>query len=217
MLDTRTYTRAELVEIFKTNRLDSIKDKLTRNGYEYVSSGRAERVTLTVTKKPSPFRDYCIKELGFAPQTHFHKLQPFLYRFAFGEDFRQLPMTEMARQMKDEISICDDTINSYIQQLIANDIVYRDESNFNYYVISTDRNGNKTTKRIDKETYSKANAIYWEEKAKGNKQAYLVASASIGGKPYKNGVILENAFGKKKFDELKKILKEEKENNGKSI
>lgn len=214
MLDTRTYTRAELVEIFKTNRLDSIKEKLTRNGYEYVSSGRAERVTLTVTKKPSPFRDYCIKELGFAPQTHFHKLQPFLYRFAFGEDFRQLPMTEMARQMKDEISICDDTINAYIQKLIENDIIYRDESNFNYYVIKTDRNGNKSTKRIDKETYNKACAIYREEKAKGNKNAFQVAGASVGGKLFKNGVILENAFGKKKFDELKKILEKEKENNG---
>lgn len=212
MLDTRTYTRAELVEIFKTKRLDSIKEKLTRNGYEYVLSGRAERVTLTVTKKPSPFRDYCIKELGFAPQTHFHKLQPFLYRFAFGEDFRQLPMTEMARQMKDEISICDDTIKSYIQQLIANDIVYRDEYNFNYYVISTDRNGNKTTKRIDKETYNKAWAIYRDEKAKGNKEAYKIACASVGGNLHKNGVMLENVFGKQKFDELKKILKEEKEN-----
>lgn len=212
MLELKTYTRAELVEIFKTERLDSIKDKLKRHGYEYVLSGRAERVTLTVTKKPSPFRDYCIKELGFAPQTHFHKLQPFLYRFAFGEDFRQLPMTEMARQMKDEISICDDTINSYIQQLIANDIVYRDESNFNYYVISTDRNGNKTTKRIDKETYNKAWAIYRDEKAKGNKEAYKIACASVGGNLHKNGVMLENAFGKQKFDELKKILKEEKEN-----
>ena len=212
MLELRTYTRAELVEIFKTKRLDSIKEKLTRNGYEYVLSGRAERVTLTVTKKPSPFRDYCIKELGFAPQTHFHKLQAFLYRFAFGEDFRQLPMTEMARQMKDEISICDDTINAYIKQLIANDIVYRDEYNFNYFVISTDRNNNKSTKRIDKETYNKAWEIYREEKAKGNKKAYEKACASVGGNLHKNGVMLENAFGKKKFDELKKILKEEKEN-----
>ena len=212
MLELKTYTRAELVEIFKTKRLDSIKEKLTRNGYEYVLSGRAERVTLTVTKKPSPFRDYCIKELGFAPQTHFHKLQAFLYRFAFGEDFRQLPMTEMARQMKDEISICDDTINAYIKQLIANDIVYRDEYNFNYFVISTDRNNNKSTKRIDKETYNKAWEIYREEKAKGNKEAYKIACASVGGNLHKNGVMLENAFGKKKFDELKKILKEEKEN-----
>ena len=33
MLDLRKYTRQELIDIFKTKRLDSIKAKLQRKGY----------------------------------------------------------------------------------------------------------------------------------------------------------------------------------------
>ena len=73
MLDIRTYTREELITIFKTNRLDSIKAKLKRQGYEFETSGRAETATVTITKQPLRFRRFCIDELGFAPQTDFKK------------------------------------------------------------------------------------------------------------------------------------------------
>lgn len=92
MLDLRQYTRQELIDLFKTQRLDSIKAKLQRNGYKYTTQGRGKEFTLTITELPLRFRNFCIDELHFAPQTDFVKLKNFLYRFMFDEDFRHMPI-----------------------------------------------------------------------------------------------------------------------------
>ena len=91
MLDLRQYTRQELIDLFKTKRLDSIKDKIKRYGYKYTTDGRGDSFTLTITELPPRFRNFCIDELHFAPQTDFLKLKKFLYRFMFDEDFRHMP------------------------------------------------------------------------------------------------------------------------------
>ena len=87
MLDLQRYTRQELIDIFKTQRLDSIKDKLKRKGYKFTTDGRGDSFTLTITELPLRFRNFCTDELNFALQTDFVKLKRFLYRFIFDEDF----------------------------------------------------------------------------------------------------------------------------------
>ena len=81
MLNMRTYTREELKEIFHTDRIDSIKSKLNRQGYTYEASGRGQELILTITGLPPRFKTFCIEQLGFAPQTDFERLKVFLYRF----------------------------------------------------------------------------------------------------------------------------------------
>ena len=97
MLDMRTYTREELKEIFHTDRIDSIKSKLNRQGYTYEASGRGQELTLKITGLPPRFKTFCIEQLGFAPQTDFERLKVFLYHFFFDDDYRQLPIVTMAR------------------------------------------------------------------------------------------------------------------------
>ena len=75
MLDLQRYTRQELIDIFKTQRLDSIKDKLKRKGYKFTTDGRGDSFTLTITELPLRFHNFCTDELNFAPQTDFVKLK----------------------------------------------------------------------------------------------------------------------------------------------
>ena len=82
MLDIKTYSRQELIDLFKTERIDSIKNKLQRQGYKFTTSGRGKELTLTITEQPLlPLRTFAIEELGFSPQTDFDRLEIFLYRF----------------------------------------------------------------------------------------------------------------------------------------
>ena len=40
MLELRDYSRAELIELYGTDRLDAIKAKVKRQGYTYENVGR---------------------------------------------------------------------------------------------------------------------------------------------------------------------------------
>ena len=42
MLELKQYTRQELISIYKTDRLDAIKKKVTREGYKYTNLGRGK-------------------------------------------------------------------------------------------------------------------------------------------------------------------------------
>ena len=77
MLEKRVYTRAELVDLFKTSRLDAIKKRIQRAGYIYSETGRGEGYTLEILDLPKgeEFKRYCIDVLGFDPRTYFARLK----------------------------------------------------------------------------------------------------------------------------------------------
>ena len=77
MLNIQSYNQKELIEIFGTDRMDSIRRKLDSEGYQYTVSGLGNTYKLTVTELPFRFRSFCIEKLGFAPQTDFEKLKVF--------------------------------------------------------------------------------------------------------------------------------------------
>ena len=52
MLEKRIYTRQELIEIYKTQRLDAIKNKVKREGYSYIDSGRGASYTMQIVEIP---------------------------------------------------------------------------------------------------------------------------------------------------------------------
>lgn len=209
MLDLKTYTRQELIELFKTDRLDSIKAKLKRQGYEFETSGRGAGVTLTITKLPLEFRNFCINELGFAPQTNFKKLKPFLYKFIFDENFRQLPVTAMERELEEEYRVCYQTIERWLGTLMGQDMIVRAKNEYNYFAHGRDYDGSLVTFPIDKQTYCDAWKAYWENREYGYNEAMNNLLAIAKGTPQKLEKIIENAFGGKKMDKLKEILQKE--------
>lgn len=157
MLERRTYTRQELIELFKTERLDSIKGKLNRQGYKYTTSGRGKTFTLTITEQPLRFRNFCIEELHFAPQTDFKRLKKFLYRFMFDDDFRKLPYVTMREYMVGTMEITNQTLSRWVKHLYDENIVADGE--MIYYAIDK-KNG--IYKRITKEEHGEAWKRYWE-------------------------------------------------------
>lgn len=206
MLNTRIYTRKELTDIFKTDRLDSIRAKLTRQGYEFITSGRADNATIEITKRPLRFRRYCIDELGFAPQTDFKKLKKFLYKYMFDEGFRQLPHNGMKDIMVRETIISNPTITKYVRKLYSNNMIGYGDSN--YYSINKELG---TYTLITEKQYKEAWKTYWEYRDGGYSLAFVEMCNHVNGYPFKNDKVIFNAFEMGKIAELEQILLEEYE------
>lgn len=210
MLDMRTYTRKELIDIFKTDRLDSIKAKIKRRGYTYTTSGRGDTFTMTITGVPPRFREFCIERLGFAPNTDFERLKVFLYCFFFVDDFRQLPFVTMKECMINNVEITRQTISRWVAKLY--DCNWVCDGDLIYYCIDTKE---KTYRRIEEAQYNKAWSIYWENRTddEGYKLQYFIAYNQmwiyLGGHPYKKNDIIFNGFYTKDIEELKEILEKE--------
>lgn len=111
MLELRTYTKAELVEIFGTKDRQGLTRKLQRYGIKYRTSGRGENLTFTITETADPFKIFCIDELGYDGRTDFVKLRNFLYCFLNDDEFRAMPDEVKAKRMdKAGKYICRQTI-----------------------------------------------------------------------------------------------------------
>ena len=209
MLDMRTYTREELVELYHTDRIDSIKSKLNRQGYTYSACGRGQTFTLTISGLPPRFKTFCMEQLGFAPQTDFERLKVFLYNFFFDDDYRQLPIVTMARILEKEFYISYQTLSNWIDKLEKANLIHRSMAEFNYFAFGKDECGNPIEIPITEQLYKKA----WNEYWKGNEYSYCEALACmnevIKGTPKKFGVIDLNAFEESITEELKEILQEE--------
>lgn len=207
MLECRTYPRRELIEIFGTKRIDSIKGKLKRRGYEFESHGRGETYEITITKQPPDrFRDFCIDELGIAPQTDFEKLKTFYSKFFFDEEFRSLPQNGMKDIILQNTIITNPTITSYVRNLYKNEMIQMGDP---LYYSCNKFLGLYTP--ITEKQYKKAWAIYWELRNSGAE--YHIAlnemCSSLGGFPVKTHETIFNAFELGKIEELEKLLLEE--------
>ena len=138
MLEKRKYTRQELIDLFKTSRLDAIKNKIRRAGYLFTESGRGESYTLEITELPEAdqFKQYCIEVLGFDPRSDFQKLKTFLFFFLENEDFMTLQYNEMEQIIQEHGgSVSAATISKYFKQLSA--IGWADQEPFEYVYFFT--------------------------------------------------------------------------------
>lgn len=218
MLEKKTYTRQELIKLFKTDRLDSIKAKIKRRGYTYTTSGRGDTFTMTITSVPPRFREFCIERLGFAPNTDFDRLKVFLYCFFFIDDFRKLPFVSMKECMINNVEITRQTVSRWVGKLYHSNWIC--DGDLIYYCIDTKE---KTYRRIEKEQYNKAWSIYWENRTddEGYELQYSIAYNQmwiyLGGHPYKKNDIIFNGFYTKDIEELKEILIKEIGVNEQSI
>ena len=115
MLEKRKYTRSELIEIYKTDRLDAIKARIQRAGYIFQSSGRGKDYTMEILDLPKEdeLKQYCREILGFSAQTDFTKLKYFLFFFLQNEEFMTLQFNQMAQVMRDHgITISEQTLST---------------------------------------------------------------------------------------------------------
>ena len=68
MLEKRIYTRQELIKIYKTQRLDAIKNKVKREGYSYIDSGRGASYTMQIVEIPKGQEEFREMYKGFYKQ-----------------------------------------------------------------------------------------------------------------------------------------------------
>lgn len=211
MLDIKTYSRQELIDLFKTERIDSIKNKLQRQGYKFTTSGRGKELTLTITEQPLlPFRIFAIEELGFSPQTDFDRLEIFLYRFYLDDNFRKLPSSGMVEELKkDGVTVTYQTIERWIDRLLKKGWIIRSNIEFSYYAVN--HHSDKLIRFIERKTYSAAWKAYWEGREYSYYDACSDMYAVAKGTPHKIGVIYENDWYKDKKVKLTEMI-QRKEN-----
>ena len=209
MLENRLYTRIELTELFKTDRLDSIKAKLKRQGYEFTTSGRGETACVTITKQPLRFRRFCIDVLGFAPQTDFKRLKKFLYKLMFDEEFRQLPFVGMKEYMIQTFYITNQTLCRWVQTLYDNNLITFCEQIY----FSINKNRLDMYRPIEEKEYKKAWKLYWDNRENGYHEAFVKMCQSVEGYPFKKEILIFNDLESDKIDTLAEILKEEIDND----
>lgn len=210
MLKITTYTREDLVEIFNTERLDSIKRSLDRLGYRYSTSGRGAGLRLTITATPDAFKMFCINELGIPAQSDFELLKTFFYYFFCDEEFQSLPETEMERILaKEGKPVSRPTINKWIKFFKEKNYICADTTEYKYFAI-VGSEGDKGAVEITKEEYLEAWHKYWGViNAGGNYFKAMAAMYKVhGGAVCKKAVITENGFYTEKINDLIDILSE---------
>lgn len=212
MLEKRIYSRQELIKLYKTDRLDAIKKKVTREGYSYVNSGRGASYTMQITDIPKEqaFKEYCIKELGFAPQTDFNILKYFLHNFIYDNDFMKLQYNEMKEILnKQGINVCKETIASYYEHLKSIGWAYTSECEYIYYVYDTEQQRNRY---ISKEEFRELYKVFYEQVRKDKGKFYnaeRIIRSKYGGKPKKRPLLQKNGFYNEQYNAVQELLEKE--------
>jgi len=204
MIETGTYTKAELSKFFGTTDTQGLKRKLQRYGITFQTSGRGNSLKFSITSTADPFKVFCIDELGYDGRTDFIKLRNFLYCYINDDEFRSMPDEVKAHRMQEAGKpMCRQTIANYISKLIAKDLIYRDTSEFLYYFAYKD------TQRITtREEYASAWKLYWAEKDKGydSIDAIFKMRAVYGGVARKQAVANFNGIYIDKINHLNTLI-----------
>ena len=195
MLELRTYTKAELTEIFGTADSQGLKRKLQRYGIKFQTAGRGQRLTFTIIETADPFKVFCIDELGYDGRTDFIKLRNFLYCYLNDDEFRAMPDEVKAHRMsKKGKPMCRQTIAGYTAKLADQNLIDLNTGEYIYYFVYKD------TQRIaTHQEYSAAWAIYWGAVKEGlpTREAIWLMRCEYGGVarkqaiPQINGIFLE--------------------------
>ena len=220
MLEKRIYTRQELIELYKTKRLDAIKNKIKREGYSFNDCGRGASYTMEIISLPNTdnqFKRYCIEQLGFKPQVNFTILKYYIKNVLHNEGFITLQFNEMAAVMreqmqdileKENITITEQTISAYFQQLKSIGWLYSDCFEHVYYVYDNNICKNKY---ITKEEYCEMYKQYYEiidrEHDYGKAETFI--KRKYGSKPKKRIKELLNAFYNKEYKAAAALLEKE--------
>lgn len=212
MLEKRIYTRQELIEIYKTQRLDAIKNKVKREGYSYIDSGRGASYTMQIVDIPKgqAFKEYCINVLKFAPQTDFNILRCYLHNFIYNDGFITLQYNEMKEVLnKQGIDVCEKTIASYYEHLKGIGWAYKTPFEYIYYVYDTEQQHNRYISQEEfREMYK---GFYKQVRKDGGKfyNAEKIIREKYGGKPKKRPLLQKNGFYNEQYNAVQELLEKE--------
>lgn len=197
----RTYARQELIDMFHTERLDSIKRSLKRMNIEYETSGSGKKFTLTVTAAPDAFKTICVNELGIPAQSDFYILRNLFYYIFCDEE---LSLTDSALETK--LGTTRQTIRKWIEFFKDKGLLVENAGEYSYYVAI-----DKDYVEITKEEYLTAWNRYWEVKQEtGNPDIAFAAMIQVNG-----GVVSrapkreENGFYTELIDALVEAIESE--------
>lgn len=213
MLKITTYTQSEMVEIFNTTRMDSIKRSLSSLGFTYEVEGRGKKALFHITGTPDEFKLFAIKELGFAPQTDFTGLKYFTYSYFCCEGFSDLMVINMVEEIENNFNYkaSQQTIARYIEKFTALDLIHKSNAEFKYYsVVVSSLCGEiaRDTMEIEKETFTEAWKAYWEAWRNTNtyNDAFNAMVKVAEGKVYKVNKREENAFSNELIERMVELV-----------
>lgn len=218
MLELKKYSFAELSKLLGTNNTQSTNRKLQNWGIIYSREGNGQKSIYTLMKFENPFKVFCLSELGFAPQTDFIKFRNFMYYFLADDDFMNLPNSIKANRMSENgYIISRQTVVHYLEKLQHLKYIEWSNGECRYYIINKYEEMTYA-EEIDREKYCEGWRIYWNVR---EEEGYIVAYAKmrdhLGGHPYKQPVIHQNAFYAKQFEMLNQLILDSFETEQKEI
>lgn len=210
MLELKDYNRKELIDIYKTERLDAIKAKIKRQGYLYLESGRGKNYIMKITKLPKEqeFKRYCVDVLGFNESVQTDKLKVFLSNLLTNDGFAKLQINEMCEIIKEQGNIITEaTVRKYLKQINSIGIIEKPPQDYVYYVYDKKTQHNKY---ITSEEYKEMYRQYWNTIAetKNFDKAEAEIKEKYGNKPKKRLAYQINGIYKDYIEELENLLKE---------
>lgn len=208
--DIRTYTRAELQEIFHTDRTDIYRNTLKRAGYTFESGGRGQGYWIKITGLPEPpseFEKFAKREFSCGPQTDFEAMQRFLFLLFFDKEYRYFPATYQKQFLKNhyQIEVSDETLRNWKKKLIELGWIAIDTDDAKYYAC---RKGQKP-RGIEGEIHKAAWKQFYDRVSKGEDAGMVRGSIyhQNEGMPRKQFGFAENGIESEKLQELRNILK----------
>lgn len=217
MLEIRKYNYEELVQIYKTDRIDKIKLHIKNDGYTMMRpEGRGKNIVITITCLPrgkDKFKVYCRDVLKFPANKHYDKLYAFMKRFLLDDDFKNLQFIQMKSELeKDGVKICPETISDYFHHLQKIGMIQFIYGDFVYEALNKERT---ETIRITRDEYKDFYKNYYQILRKlGEPFAEAFRKSMYGSMPKKRLMPLKNYMYKKYYDTLISCFMEEGEENG---
>ncbi|MBQ7767381.1 MAG: hypothetical protein IJ403_00680 [Oscillospiraceae bacterium] len=212
MLELRTYTKDEIINILGTEDRQGIKRKLDGYGVEYIIDGWRD-YTLTITAINDPFKLFCITILGIPAQADFNKVKTLYYHLFCCPEFATKPYEVMASVLKEEGEKdppSSKTVSKWVAYLGKIDFVAFDREDCSYYAIQKRKGGLRNCTEISKETYCTGWHIYWEYKeCEGTDAAYYRMFNYVGGHPCRKAKMKPNAIYLNEINQLIDILTDE--------
>ena len=210
-LEQRTYTRAELQEIFHSDDTDVYKGRLTRAGYVFEKGGRGPGYWIKITglpKPPSEFEKFAKREFSSGPQTKLEVMQKFLFLLFYHEEYKYFPATYQAQFLKEvfRIKVSDQTLRNWKRKLIELNWIAIDNQDIRYY---TCRRGQRPS-GIEGEIHKAAWRQFYARVSKGEDAREVRRSIYYQneGMPRRQFGFAENGIEFTKLQELRKILEE---------
>lgn len=209
MLELKEYSRKEIISLFKTDRIDYIKRKLTAQGYSYEGSGRGDTYKIKITELPqgiNKFKRYCIEELKFDTHTNFNLLAAFMDNILNNEDFIQLQYLQMQRELeKQNIKIDRTTIKEYFMHLYKINWFAFGLTEYNYYIYDETI---KESRAITQEEYKAAWQAYWQGTYNDTNEAIKGLYICSSGLPKKKPKVELNGIYNSQYEDVKEIIRE---------